>query len=1504
MNLLNFFVLIAFGLSVISLHAAAPTPSEYFEQNHVYAYSFRDLGIVLIPNARADLLARGFINNRGECLIGDRLWLPVAAYGLPAGWTDLRTLNMGFAFGLSDNGEVILSGGSPTGYAIWNAGTVKQFPEAYRSFTPATILADGRVPGIYRKLKTVAGQIVASEIFEPAFDDGIDLHPLFSSGDGRFAPDNLVFLRSQGNQISAAPLDANTTGQIIGIAIGAALTDDRYVIWDKSGQQILPGPVIQRRRRTGTQPTEYYETAGMAWINDNGQAVMGVLAYAGHFQRDFKLYLTQPLDHNPLYFADGSTRTTLPAGMHDLKELNPDASIGDFAQLNGINNRGEIIGARFRNGFASSAEDPGFVWRLGMAFPENLESLNEQAAQAKRLWPRAINDQGQILLVGTNQVNTLNTAIYLMSPALVGVTYLQIQQVNNAYVLDFSINSTNLGTVAVNGTVPVDVNAYSLSTSPPSQLPLLTSTAQTVNLAPGASTQFRFRYQLAQPGTVSFTYRLAGTTADGLPLKSSVQIRRQDVVFPVDILVNSTGDLPQDPTVTCCCDTGKKLADGVTPECTLRAAIEIANKHEGKDTIKFQIPSDDPNYNSGVPLIRPKTELPPINDAAIIDGWSQNSSSLTPPIEVSGFFIRRPAIVDEQKPREYNLNIPGPDIVDWPGAASGFTVKGPGTEIHGLAITQFPLCGLRLEGGGGIVQGCYIGIAADGSTSKVNGISAGLFFKGCGVLVSSSANQIGGTGSKQGNVISGNRGSVYCEGCAQDDEIDVGPTTINQFPQHTGPGILILGQSANGNRIQGNILGPDHTGNRLLTPSPLPSLYRFFYPIELVFGQAAGVFISHANNNEVGGLLPGEGNVIGGTIVGVGVEEEVSIGNIIHGNSIGVGADGVSALRNQVGVAIGASQTTVGGDVPNARNIISASDLHGIIDLAGGRIQGNWIGVNAGEGRAADQQRRGIVITGSHSVVISNIVAFSYEMGVLIYGSGDATLCGNRIFSNAYAGVEVAGVVRNKISQNEIVGNGLAGPAGHAPAQSGIHLEYPDLLINDDFDLDDGANTLQNYPVIGANWVDASGLRVQASLDTSLGIHSYTIEFFASSAASASGYGEGERFLGSVTVNTDLGGRAGIDFTTTQPVAPGEFLTATATDAAGNTSEFSKAVMIQGSTQTPSGISAQVQNQVPGGNGSLHSVSAGTRSNLQLQSSADDLPAPLGDPPSGTTTLPNRSGGSPERTGQWPVLPQAALATGDGNGDGILDSQQLNVVSFPGISGKWITLASPAGTTFTNVFPSGPPDFTNLPSGYTFPLGFVNFTVTGFSPGGFVPVTNFFHDDIDYDTVFAYGPTPDNTSPHWYEFLFTGSVGAKLDLNGFTLTYRDGDVGDHDLKADGQITTTFAAAHKIPPGSLLSLSIASVGVGQSIDINPITLRLATNQVPVVTSVLSWPASATNYTLYFKDDLSPLYTIPSSNLFDFPTIWLPVSDSSAVLNGQRVVTNTAAVTARYYQLRRF
>ena len=111
---------------------------------------------------------------------------------------------------------------------------------------------------------------------------------------------------------------------------------------------------------------------------------------------------------------------------------------------------------------------------------------------------------------------------------------------------------------------------------------------------------------------------------------------------------------------------------------------------------------------------------------------------------------------------------------------------------------------------------------------------------------------------------------------------------------------------------------------------------------------------------------------------------------------------------------------------------------------------------------------------------------------------------------------------------------------------------------------DSGPNDLLNFPVLTiARLAPAGLLRIVGSINTEPG-KTLRIEFFASPAADPTGFGEGKRFLGFVTVETTaLNSTAGFDvFLSAFGVQAGHVITATATDELGNTSEFSQALTV------------------------------------------------------------------------------------------------------------------------------------------------------------------------------------------------------------------------------------------------------------------------------------------------------------------------------------------------------
>jgi hypothetical protein len=949
-----------------------------------------------------------------------------------------------------------------------------------------------------------------------------------------------------------------------------------------------------------------------------------------------------------------------------------------------------------------------------------------------------------------------------------------------------------------------------------------------------------------------------------------------------EIIVNSTGDLPNQDPNGCCCDTGRKLADGKTPECTLRAAIDLANRLQGKPIIKFQIPGDDPGVVGGVPSIRPQSALPDLSSAMVLDGWSQSPGASRPPIELSGAALTPRfggVAIDNGEPNPQNL-LPA-------GLANGLHVVSNGCEIRGLVVNSFPLCGILVDGWNTILQGNYFGTDASGALSEPSGYPVGFDSRtmsikgwhwmygadGAQVCVRSPGNAIGGTGPHEGNVISG--GPNFLESGGANALYWVGT-----------PGLVFLGSGASGNVVEGNIIGLDASASHVPTFPPGPPSFGD----TVQGGQYAGVWISDGWGNRIGGATAAAANIIAGNYIGVWVSG-IAWSNVIAGNRIGWSANyrlgGHRLYFKGVVVAGHARQNTIGGG-PGAGNIIAGIE-EGISDGGDSELlQGNWIGISP-DGRTAPETGYGIIAAGQSPQIVRNVLANLRLDGIYLSGAPAGRVFLNQIHACGDHGMEVGGACPGTV----ISSNAITSTRGV------FQTDGDGIYIAKDLN-ESGAVTISQNSIFGNfglgisfNWgskpsnvygspnyvrladypkpVLTNGqLRVQGEFTGSPNA-TYILEFFVSDHANPSGFGEGQTFIGSAALTTrpttNGASRVLAQFDRSLPaqLGPGKYLTATVTAPDGTTSEFSKAVLIQPcDNPPPKGVCAGLEQQVPN----------------------------LSTPPTG---------------GVHPM----DLGTGDGNGDGIPDYLEPHVASLPSIAGVWVTLSAPKGTTLENVMPSGPPDFTSLPAGYTFPLGFLSFGITNLPADGVVVMTNFLHLDAAPDfsyaaaTFFNYGPTPDNTTSHWYEFKFDGNTGAELLPDRIILHLRDGARGDHDLTVNGEIVTVGAPAYQIPPGPALSVSVAAVGSTNVIDFTTDTngaLVLTTNLVSVATCVLSWPASATNYVLEFTDTLSPVELVfDSTNAIPLGINWQPVLVAPTVVNGQNVVTNTVTGATGFYRL---
>lgn len=168
------------------------------------------------------------------------------------------------------------------------------------------------------------------------------------------------------------------------------------------------------------------------------------------------------------------------------------------------------------------------------------------------------------------------------------------------------------------------------------------------------------------------------------------------------------------------------------------------------------------------------------------------------------------------------------------------------------------------------------------------------------------------------------------------------------------------------------------------------------------------------------------------------------------------------------------------------------------------------------------------------------------------------------------------------------------------------------------------------------------------------------------------------------------------------------------------------------------------------------------------------------------------------------------LAPGeDGNGDGSPDRDQSHVTTIQTLLGTTVTFAAEPGMSLDPVYAVSASTATSLLAIFKSPpdqsVHFNNgmhiFSMTGvIGPAGSVVTI---HDGASARPThyYAFGPTPDNPSSHWYDFSFDGETGAEIKDDRIILHFIDGKRGDDDLTANDSITHTGAQAVLTPTTS-------------------------------------------------------------------------------------------------------
>ena len=331
-----------------------------------------------------------------------------------------------------------------------------------------------------------------------------------------------------------------------------------------------------------------------------------------------------------------------------------------------------------------------------------------------------------------------------------------------------------------------------------------------------------------------------------------------------------------------------------------------------------------------------------------------------------------------------------------------------------------------------------------------------------------------------------------------------------------------------------------------------------------VLDNTTGQILVSGNTNVIGVPgIPGR-NLVSGKAEGIVVAGD---GNAIKNNYIGfaesigdkptanAATNGIKVFFGMIGVyypseavkgddlvcsticakGIPSNNHQVGGVEKGQGNVVIGQGLAGLITQGASngtrssatmRVEGNLFGVNFDGKRVAGFGNfYGIYLNhkgASLNIIRSNTIAEGQAGIVVDAGKGNPPITGA------------------KFSANSIVGQ----------SRLAIDLGDDNRDVNDSFDADGGNNNKQNFPVLkgmspgGGGWTLASAPS-----------ESFTLEFFQGANCKNP---ETEVYLGSYPVTTDASGNA--IFTGPLGMFPGGFITATATDKGGNTSEVSDCV--------------------------------------------------------------------------------------------------------------------------------------------------------------------------------------------------------------------------------------------------------------------------------------------------------------------------------------------------------
>jgi hypothetical protein len=558
----------------------------------------------------------------------------------------------------------------------------------------------------------------------------------------------------------------------------------------------------------------------------------------------------------------------------------------------------------------------------------------------------------------------------------------------------------------------------------------------------------------------------------------------------------TVGPMVVDTTSDASLTTCRPAAAG---DCSLRGAITQANTDAAPDTVYFNIPG----CPVGVCTITPTSALPAITQPVTIDGYTQTGAAAN----TNDTTLGMNAVL--------RIELNGASAG---GGVNGLEISGGNSVIQGLVVNRFQGDGIFLSpAGGNAIAGNFIGTNVAGSADLGNGVDGiGILFEG-NCIGGTMVNSICTPAPAHRNLISGN----------DDDGVSINSTSTASF-------------------VMGNIIGLDAGGT---------------FDIG---NTSEGVAIFSASNSQIGGPNPADRNIISGND-SHGIVINGGTGNKVYGNHIGTDVSGNLDRGNTLnGVATtGSAATSTIGALGGGRNIISGNNGHGV-SLSGAAseavgIVNNYIGTNADGTSAIPNSGDGLFTdTGGHVIgadgfPLWNLISGNLGNGIHFTGASAS----NNIVRTNRIGTQVNTAMPLKNGLNGILFDASAdvNTIGGTAASQGNTIAFN----GGDGARVDGAASINN--TIRGNSIHSN---VGKAIENINGGNAELAPPVIAAAGSASGTACGNCTVDLYSDGGDEGrvyhGSAVADGAGAWSFAgavTGPNITATATDASGNTSEFS-----------------------------------------------------------------------------------------------------------------------------------------------------------------------------------------------------------------------------------------------------------------------------------------------------------------------------------------------------------